>query len=197
MPNSSTLCGLRAASIALALCGVAVGPSAIPSAHAAVLMSLDLPQLVEQSDLVVVGSAQKQSSRYVDKLIVTDVSLKVVTSLKGSAKAGDVVTVTHLGGSVGEVGLQVPGAAAFKLGESAVVFLRRVPSGDLNVTGMSQGVMPIKGQGAEQQVMPGGSGAELMQRDDDGRLVEKPVQRQQPRVLTDLVAEIQRLTGRQ
>src|SRR5689334_4623195 len=136
MANSSTYRRLRTASIAIALCGFAAAPGALPSARAAVLMSLDLPQLVEQSDLVVVGSAQKQSSRYVDKLIVTDVSLAVSMSLKGPAKPGEIVTVTHLGGSVGEVGLQVPGAAAFKLGERVVVFLRRVPSGDLNVTGM-------------------------------------------------------------
>jgi hypothetical protein len=66
----------------------------------------------------------------------------------------------------------------------------------LNVTGMSQGVMPIKGEGADQQVMPGGRGAELMQRGGDGRLVEKPAQAQQPRGLSDMISEIQRLTGR-
>jgi len=149
---------------------------------------MDLPALVEQSDLIVVGSASKQSSRYVNKLIVTDVTLAVSSTLKGSVKES--VVVTHLGGSVGEVGLNVPGAAAFKLGENVVVFLRRVPSGDWNVTGMSQGIMKISGE----EVLPGGVGAELMERDPEGRLRElkKPAA---ARPLPDLLGEIRRLVG--
>lgn len=182
---------LRATSLALGLCGLTLAPLAplAPApAHAAVLIALDLPALVAESDLIVVASAQKQSSRYVDKLIVTDVTLKVSSTLKGTTKPGEPVIVTHLGGAVGDVGLNVPGAASFKLGERAVVFLRRVPSGDWNVTGMSQGIMPI----TDQQALPGGSGAELMERDQEDRLTDlkKP---QAPRALPDLLSEIERL----
>jgi hypothetical protein len=161
--------------------------TAAPS-QAAVLIALDLPELVEESDLIVVASATKQSSRYVNKLIVTDVSLAVSATLKGTTKPGEPVVVTHLGGAVGDVGLSVPGAASFKLGEKVVVFLRRVPSGEWNVTGMSQGIMKISGQ----EVMPSAAGAELMQRDQEGRLVElkKPTA---PRPLPDLLSEIERL----
>lgn len=158
------------------------------SAQAAVLVAMDLPELVSQSDLIVVGSATKQSSRYVNKLIVTDVTLAVSSTLKGSAK--DSVVVTHLGGSVGEVGLNVPGAAAFKLGENVVVFLRRVPSGDWNVVGMSQGSMKISGE----EVLPGGVGAELMERDPEGRLRELKTPAA-PRALPDLLGEIRRLVS--
>jgi len=169
----------------------AVGLSLVAaSTQAAVLIAMDLPALVEQSDLIVVASAQKQSSRYVNKLIVTDVTLNVSSTLKGSTKPGEPVVVTHLGGAVGDVGLNVPGAASFRIGESAVVFLRRVPSGEWNVTGMSQGIMKITGQ----EVVPGGSGAELMERDQEGRLVDlkKPAA---PRVLPDLLSEIRRLVA--
>jgi hypothetical protein len=156
--------------------------------QAAVLVAMDLPELVSQSDLIVVGSATKQSSRYVNKLIVTDVTLAVSSALKGAAKPGEPVVVTHLGGSVGEVGLNVPGAAVFKNGEQVVVFLRRVPSGDWNVTGMSQGIMKITGE----EVQPGAVGAELMERDPEGRLRElkKPAA---PRALPDLLSEIRAL----
>jgi hypothetical protein len=156
--------------------------------QAAVLVAMDLPALVEQSDLIVVGSATKQTSRYVNKLIVTDVTLAVSSTLKGSAK--EPVVVTHLGGAVGDIGLNVPGAAVFKLGEQVVVFLRRVPSGDWNVTGMSQGIMKISGE----EVLPGGVGAELMERDPEGRLVSlaKPAA---ARALPDLLGEIRRLVG--
>lgn len=158
------------------------------SAQAAVLVAMDLPELVSQSDLIVVGSATKQSSRYVNKLIVTDVTLAVSSTLKGSTKES--VVVTHLGGSVGEVGLNVPGAAAFKLGENVVVFLRRVPSGDWNVVGMSQGIMKISGE----EVLPGGVGAELMERDPEGRLRELKTPAA-PRALPDLLGEIRRLVS--
>jgi hypothetical protein len=181
---------LRATSLALGLCGVAIALVAPAPAHAAVLIALDLPALVEQSDLIVVASAHKQSSRYVSKLIVTDVTLKVSSILKGTTKPGEPVVVTHLGGAVGDVGLNVPGAASFKLGESAVVFLRRVPSGEWNVTGMSQGIMQIN----DEQVLPGASGAELMERDQEGRLVDLKTPRA-PRALPQLLSEIQRLVG--
>lgn len=181
---------LRVAGLSLGL-GLGLGGAALLSApaHAAVLIAMDLAALVEQSDLIVVASAQKQSSRYVNKLIVTDVTLEVSSTLKGTAKPGEPVIVTHLGGAVGDVGLTVPGAASFKPGERAVVFLRRVPSGQWNVTGMSQGIMKITGQ----EVQPGATGAELMERDQEGRLVELHKPPPAPRALPDLLSEIQRL----
>jgi len=78
------------------------------SARAAVLMALDLRQLVEQSDYVVVAKAVDDSSRYENTLIVTDVTLEIVTSLKGPARPGSSLTATHLGGSVGEIGCMYP-----------------------------------------------------------------------------------------
>jgi hypothetical protein len=88
----------------------------------------------------------------------------------------------------------VPGAAQFKLGESAIVFLRRAGE-NLNVTGMSQGVLPIRGNGSSAQVLPGGNGATLMQRAPDGTLTEKPTQAAAPRSLSDMLAEIERLAA--
>jgi hypothetical protein len=163
-------------------------------AHAATLIALDLPALVRDSDYVVVANAEHESARYQDKLIVTDTTLRVITSLKGSAKPGATLIATHLGGAIDRVGLRVPGAAQFKLGESAIVFLRRAGE-DLNVTGMSQGVLPITGAGASAQVLPGGSGATLMQRASDGTLTEKPAQPAPPRSLSDMLAEIERLAA--
>jgi hypothetical protein len=188
---------VRATCLAIGLCAATASALIAPATHAAVVMALDLPALVEQSELVIVAAAQKQSSRYVNKLIVTDVTLQVIDKLKGNTQPGETVVVTHLGGSVGDIGLSVPGAASFKLGQSAVVFLKRARSGsgDWNVTGMSQGVLPITGQGAAQNVMPGGDGAALMARDGEGRLVERHTPAA-PRMLTDVVSEIRQLIGR-
>jgi len=165
-----------------------------PSARAAVLMALELRQLVEQSDYVVVAKAVDESSRYDDSLIVTDVTLEVVTSLKGAVKPGSSLTATHLGGAVGDIGLHVPGAATFTLGQSSVVFLRHAKGrAALNVTGMSQGVMPVVGTGSGATVETAGSGATLMKRDAQGALVEMPTQPVRTRVLADLLAEIDQL----
>lgn len=161
-------------------------------AHASTLIALDLPALVRDSDYVVVANAEHEASRYQDKLIVTDTTLRVITSLKGSAKPGSTLVATHLGGSVDRVGLRVPGAAQFKLGSSAIVFLRRAGE-DLNVTGMSQGVLPISGSGSSAEVLPGGTGATLMQRQADGTLTEKTDAA--PRAFADVIADIERLAA--
>jgi hypothetical protein len=162
-------------------------------AAASSLIALDLPGLVEQSDYIVVGNAQSQASRFVDGAIVTDVTLKVIASLKGPSHPGELLTVTHLGGAVGKVGLKVPGAASFKLGQGAVVFLRRAGK-DLNVTGMSQGVMSISGARGKEEAESSTAGATLMQRNAEGQLVPtEPAP--QKRALSQLLAEIEQLVA--
>lgn len=161
---------------------------AASTAAASTLIAMDLASLVEQSDYVLIGQAQSQQSRYADKAIVTDVTLKVISSLKGSAKPGDKLVVTSLGGSIGDVGLRVNGAASFKLGQSALVFLRRAGK-ELSVTGMSQGVMAISGNAGSEQVETTAAGATLMQRNADGQLVATEPANQR-RSLAALLAEI-------
>jgi hypothetical protein len=170
------------------------------AARAAVVIALELSELVERSEYIVVANAQQATSRYDDHVIVTDVALKVVTSLKGPAKPGSSITVTHLGGEVGDIALRVPGAARFTLGQSAIVFLRRAAaaataatSGELNVTGMSQGVLPIIGTGKAAEVETAGAGATLMRRDENGALVNMPSRPAQKRVLSELLTEIDQL----
>lgn len=140
-------------------------------ADAATLLALDLPALVHKSDYIVVANAEAESSRYrtQDRLIVTDVRLRVIDSLKGAARAGEALVVTHLGGTVDRVGLSVPGEASFPAGRSAIVFLRRIDSGVLQVVGMSQGVLPIDGTGNAARVSSATS-ASLVQRGADGAL---------------------------
>jgi hypothetical protein len=181
----------------LPLFALAAPLTAAGTAAASSLIALDLPGLVEQSDYVVIGNAASQTSRYADGAIVTDVTLKVISSLKGNAKPGEKLVVTHLGGAVGQVGLRVPGAASFKLGQSAVVFLRRTgrAGDDLNVTGMSQGVMSISGSAGSEQVESGTAGATLMQRNAQDQLVPtEPASQKRP--LATLLTEIDQLVKR-
>jgi hypothetical protein len=168
-----------------------------PRARAAVIMALDLPTLIQQSDHVVLVRAETSSARYDEGLIVTDVSLRVISALKGPAQPGATLIATHLGGSVGQLALSVPGAARFVIGQSAIVFLRRAAgSGELNVVGMSQGVMPLDGSGSAARVtVSGGGGATLMQRDAKGAIVEAPSAGPQQQTLAKLLADIQRLVA--
>jgi hypothetical protein len=178
------------ASLAFAL-GLAL---AAAHAHAATVLALDLAGLVRASDYVVLAHATAERSRYRDDLIVTDVTLRVAQSLRGDIKAGGTLTATHLGGSVGDIGLSVPGEATFAIGQSAVVFLRRTPqSNDLSVVGMSQGVLPIVGDKGDERVLPSGHDAELVTRNADGKLVTTQGALQQARPLRELLAELTRL----
>jgi hypothetical protein len=165
--------------------------------RAATIVALDLPMLVSQSDLVVLAQAESETSRYLDGLIMTDTSLRVISALKGSAAVGSTLTATHLGGSVGSIELTVPGAAHFTIGQSAIVFLHRAAvSGDLNVTGMTQGVLPITGSGDGAVVITNGSaGATLMERDPNGAFVPKPSVAPSQQTLADLLANIRRIVG--
>ena len=173
----------------------AAGSGGASRVTAAVLIALDLPALVSQSDHIVLANAESESSRYADGLIVTDVQLRVIAKLKGPASVGSVLVATHLGGSVDRVGLRVPGAAHFELGRSAIVFLRRAEqSTELNVTGMSQGVLPIIGSGGTAQVRLGGREATLMQRDAQGALVPAPKESRR-QTLASVMAEIERLAN--
>ncbi|HEX4351935.1 MAG TPA: hypothetical protein VHZ95_03455 [Polyangiales bacterium] len=165
--------------------------------HAATIVALDLPTLIEQSDLVVLAHVDTETSRYVDGLIVTDTNLRVVSALKGSVAVGSTVTATHLGGSVGSVELTVPGAARFAIGQNEIVFLRRAADGGaFNVTGMTQGVMPINGSGDSAIVVTGNhSGATLMERDSNGAFVPKPNVAPTQQTLSDLLANIRRIVA--
>ena len=89
--------------------------------------TLDHPPTVDE---LVAGSARIVSGRVVDqrtrfdartRLILTDTQVEVDAWLKGSG--GRVITVTEVGGVLNGVTLENPGRAAFRKGETVVVFL--------------------------------------------------------------------------
>lgn len=159
--------------LALTAASVAVGGSA----RAATVRALSLDELTAAAELIVVGQARERQSRWSDsgRLIVSDVAVGVERVVKGRATAGQDLVVTHLGGSIGDLGLRVPGAAAFELGGRAVLFLRAHPAtGELRVVGMSQGALPVVLREGGQVVLPGAHGAALMAADVDGALRPAP-----------------------
>jgi hypothetical protein len=147
-----------------ALCVLTAGAAV----RAATVLELDLKQLVTKSDYIVVATVRGQHSRW-NKYgrIVTDVALEVQETLKGEVTAGERLSVTNLGGTVGDIAMQVEGSPQFVYGASMLVFLREVPSlGELRVVGMSQGVLYFSNGPYGQIILPGGQGLALVQTDE-------------------------------
>jgi hypothetical protein len=170
------------------------------TARASVVAALSLEDLTRKADLIVLGVPSEQQARlHIDgKLIVTDVSVQVQDVLKGSAKRGQTVVATVLGGRLDDLALQVPGEASLPLGQRLIVFLYRAPtSGDLRVVGMSQGVLALSPRGSATWVTPGGSGAALVQPGSDGALREAPDALMQPQPLGQLLDRIRSLVATQ
>lgn len=178
---------------ALALATLTTG-----SVRASTLLAIDLPQLVKMSDYIVLAKAESRKSRKQESsgLIVTDVRLRVQSALKGATKPGEALTATLLGGEIGDVGLHVSGEANIPDGRGVIVFLRRASNGELNVSGMAQGVLSITGQGGSAMVVPSTHDAALVQQDDKGRLQpSEPQALPGPQPLAAVLAEIRRLAG--
>jgi hypothetical protein len=183
----------RAAGVALVL---QVLVALTGSARAAVVLKLDLPELVLRAEHIVVAVAGEEISRFTpDGRIVTDVTLKVTETLKGDLRAGQDIVVTRLGGEVGEIGMLVEGEPRFRRGRPAVLFLRELSaSGKLQVVGMSQGVFQVEERDGRMYQIPG-SDLALVHRSADGEMVEDPRPAVEPGPLDDLLSEIRRLVA--
>lgn len=182
------------------LCCVAIVAVDGPTARAATVRALDLPSLVGEAELIVVGQPRERQSRrgHRGKLIVTDISVRVEESLKGGASSDSDIVVTHMGGTLDGVGLKVPGSAAFRLGATAVIFLRTHPvTSEWRAVGMSQGVLPVALTEGVRMVSPGGIGAELMLAGPDGVLRAAPGALTSTMRLQDFAAEVRRLVLQQ
>ncbi|MBI1748006.1 MAG: hypothetical protein HYR55_15670 [Acidobacteria bacterium] len=116
---------------------------------AAVMVRLSLSDLVEKSDLVIVGEVLETQSywginSWGDELIYTDVTVVVTDALKGAHQQEVVVTIE--GGQVGDIGLEPTHMPTFAKGEKAVLFLQQREAG-LWVAGGPQGKWLITNDG--------------------------------------------------
>jgi len=189
---------LHASALLLGAALAFAGATASEPVRAATLLAVDLAQLVKMSDYVVLAKAESRTSRKQQSsgMIVTDVRLRVQSALKGATKQGESITATLLGGTIGDVGLHVSGEANIPDGRGVIVFLRRAGNGELNVSGMGQGVLSIAGQGGSAMVMPAAPDAALVQADPQGKLQpSEPQALPGPQPLAAVLAEIRRLAG--
>jgi hypothetical protein len=142
-------------------------------ATATTVRRLDFDQLVAESELIVHARVVGSQSYIMPSRgwILTDTRIEVLDTVKGSPAR--FITVTELGGVVGDTGMIVPGTARFRQGEEAVVFLKNV-AGRWRTSGLIQGKFPIVEERGEKMVTPAvpmaDSGGRISLRDLLGRV---------------------------
>lgn len=116
---------------------------ACAGASATSVVPMDLEEMAKASPNIVHATVISTNSHWnEDKtVIVTDVKLRVHDALKGGA-AGE-ITVTQLGGVVGALRVEVPGVAAFRPDQEAVLFLSPQKNGNHAITGFMQGQFDV------------------------------------------------------
>ena len=132
---------LRAAALAM-LFLIALLPVA-RLAGASQVQLLDTRELTLGSSEVVIGEVRSVHSHWNDAhtKIVTDVEVAISRTLKGAP--AERVTLTQLGGTVGNLRVDVDGSPAFLPGEEAVFFVWRDSQGRAQLKGLGQGKFEI------------------------------------------------------
>lgn len=137
-----------------------LGAASAPLARATQMEHLDTRALVLGSNDIVVGQVESVQPHWNASRtkIFTDVSVRVTQTLKGGAS--DRITLTQLGGEVGNVRYTVPGCPAFVPGEEALLFVWRDARGQAQVNGLAQGKFDIRrdpatGTATVQRSVPG------------------------------------------
>jgi hypothetical protein len=161
-------------------------------AEASVSEALPLDALVRQSAHVVHARTVRSNARFEGNVIVTTVVIEVIEAAKGRARPGTTLTLAHLGGAVGDVGMRVEGAPSLPVGSENVVFATEI-GGRLTPVGMSQGVMPVRVENGRRQVMPGGAGLALVTRGRTGSLEPSRGALTTPRALGEVLDEVRAL----
>jgi hypothetical protein len=118
---------------------------------------VDVKRLTENSSLIVRGRLTRGATKLVGNTIYTFYGLDVHETVKGSPRKS--VSVAILGGALGNVQLDVPGAPAFQSGDEIVFFGQRFagePSA-FRATGEFAGLIPIlSSPGKRPVVLPRG-----------------------------------------
>ena len=117
---------------------------AAQSAFSASFEDKGMDELVAEADQVFIGVAAGGTSRYTDRgIIVTDYRFDAVEVIKGLVP-GTQVTLTMLGGTVGQVALTIPGGPSFQTGVRYLVFEAGNGAVVYPVVGGMQGIFQIR-----------------------------------------------------
>lgn len=185
----------RSASVAFLFC---LGVLLAHTGSATSLIRASVEVLTESNETVLVGEVLGAHSYWNDdaSYILTDVEVAVRETLKGEATS-DTVTVTLMGGTVGELTALVVGGASLEVGRSYVLFLDHedLPGapGTRTVGDHCQGVFDLEersdgvraiSQARDQSLVADASGSFRVPGGDDGLMLE------------DLTAEVRAVAER-
>ena len=103
------------------------------------VVRMNLEEMAAASPSIVHGTVTSIESQWNEdrSLIVTDVRIRVLGTVKGDAFAE--VVVRQPGGVVGKLKVEVPGMSVYRPGDEVVLFLAPASTGKLHVNGLTQG----------------------------------------------------------
>ncbi len=110
--------------------------------QAAVLIHLTFDEMTDQSSAIFLGRCVDVRSAWSNGDIVTHNVFEVTDYYKGNL--GSRVTLTELGGQVGNTVAAYSGIPRFRVGEEAVLFVWTGPGGSHQALGLPQGKFRIK-----------------------------------------------------
>ena len=115
------------------------------NAQATTARLASLPELIQMSDVIVVGEVLERESLWIGTRIYTRHRIAIEESWRGEHKAGDTIEVLTLGGVAAGLGQYVAGAAKLPLQSRAVLYLGRgdIRAGAYHPVGMWQGVFAL------------------------------------------------------
>ncbi|MBI1354837.1 MAG: hypothetical protein GC160_10860 [Acidobacteria bacterium] len=136
---------------------------------ATTLQRLSLEDLVRESVAVVRGRVAEVRTERVGAMIYTVARLELSQVWKGSEAEGGSVEVSSPGGAWQGLEQRFPGAPRLEAGRDYVLFLWAGPSGRIQLTGFSQGVLEVvEGPGGGVRVTREALSEELLLPDAQG-----------------------------
>jgi len=151
-------------------------------ANAATFLVPSDRDMIASADAIAIVTAGESESRWSGHgWIETVNSLHVDEAIKGQLGAGSTISVTELGGVVGNLGYAVAGSPQFKRGERALLFLERDDRGNWTTKTMAVGKFSFERDDRGRALLVRGSG-EIAGWDYDGRVHREP-QRRAPEFL--------------
>ncbi len=122
----------------------------VQPASSTMVLAVSLPDLVAQSEHVVLGVPRRVSCHFETignaRRIVSDIEVEIEQGFRGTARVGTTLMVRTLGGTVGKIAQVVPGEAPLTLDTPQLLFLGRGRDGHLHVSAMAQGHYPLQSQ---------------------------------------------------
>jgi len=111
------------------------------------LPRLSFDQLTDDSEMVVSGHVTRTWAAWDGdhKFIWTHYELAVSATHKGAP--GQTVDIAEPGGQVDGMGMSISGGTGYRVGDSVLVFLSRMPNGYLRTAGFGQGKFDVDPKG--------------------------------------------------